>query len=100
MSGLIQDTESIEILKKNNKIGDILDVEVIVDFNYKLDMHRPRPIILISLPQTACPAKTSLAKRRPPQSYEVSAEDGKPCQGFFFGMVEPEGKKSQKMNKP
>jgi transcriptional accessory protein Tex/SPT6 len=51
VSGLIQDQESIEYLKKNHQIGDIVEVLVTSDFDMPIDSKRPRPIIMITVPE-------------------------------------------------
>lgn len=48
----MQDSESIDFLKTHQKIGDIIEVQVAADFDYKIDILKPRPIVLISIPDT------------------------------------------------
>jgi len=43
VSGLIKDSESLDFMNKNFKIGDIIDVIVTEEFDssYDFDTHRP-----------------------------------------------------------
>ena len=43
----MQDSDSIEYLKKHHSIGDIIEVVVIADFDMAVDSKKPRPIIMI-----------------------------------------------------
>lgn len=54
MSGLIKDSDALEFLQSNHKIGDIIDVEVIEDFSIKdyedTILFQRRPVIKLGLP--------------------------------------------------
>jgi transcriptional accessory protein Tex/SPT6 len=52
VSGLIQDSQSIEYLKNSHKIGDIIEVLVSSDFDMAIDSKKSRPIIMITIPES------------------------------------------------
>jgi hypothetical protein len=83
----------MEMLRKYHKIGDIIDVQVIKDFNYKIDIQKPRAIVLISVPESKVKACM-----RPPLSKRIefsnSVLNASQEEGFYFGMMKIEGKKS------
>ena len=83
----------MEMIRKYHKIGDIINVQVIKDFNYKIDIQKPRAIVLISVPESKFKACM-----RPPLSKKIenTNSDGNATyeEGFYFGMMKIEGKKS------
>lgn len=86
MSGLIQEAESLAFIRANHKIGDIVELEVLADFDCAKDSLKPRAIILASVPHDRLhPQETSLLKcfttcQRP---RDLGGEQ----EGFFFGMA-------------
>lgn len=50
VSGLIRDSESLDYMRANFKVGDIIDVLIAEEFDSALDFDTPRPLVILTLP--------------------------------------------------
>ncbi len=57
VSGIVKDAASIEYLKSNNKIGDILPLKIVEDYKIDDEAFSKKALILLSLPENVLNTK-------------------------------------------